>query len=143
MDPELEKVVAQIKADLERPTLFNRYFWRNQRLMKAYVRSDEKAIRRLRWRLPVAWMLGVAILVGYPTIALSTLWWLSLPALGVIAWLVYQGAMVHQSRAIAYRAGWLEGRRAMFLAWREAEHRGMTPEDLLVAEFERDVQVYW
>jgi hypothetical protein len=44
-------------------------------------------------------------------------------------------------RAASYRSGWLDGRRAMVVAMGEASQRGMSLNDWLDAELERDMRI--
>lgn len=76
--------------------------------------------------------------------ALIRLWWapgsqwdvVTGAVLGALAAL---GALHGLSRAMAYRDGWLRGRAAMVAALGEARERGMSLDDWLAGELERDL----
>lgn len=56
---------------------------------------------------------------------------------GYIGWTAFYGFR----RATAYRDGWLDGRGAMIMSLPEAMHRGLGPDEWLMAEYERDLMV--
>lgn len=46
------------------------------------------------------------------------------------------------ARALAYRSGWSDGREVMIASMSEAMRRGLTMNDWLIGEMERDAAVY-
>jgi hypothetical protein len=108
--------------------------------------SDEKAYvanpRRLRGLL--RWDIGTFIVVIAMVILRS--WthsgtFLDLAAMWVIMFVLGSCLLRRLTRARAYRNGWLDGRMQMVSSMAEAMNRGLTLEQWMDCELERDAEV--
>jgi hypothetical protein len=62
-------------------------------------------------------------------------------SVAVLIFLSLHGAYSGVHQAVSYRQGWLEGRQAMAASYREAHLRGMSVEDWVEGELERDTSL--
>jgi hypothetical protein len=58
-----------------------------------------------------------------------------------LGWVIGMVPMRHLGRAMSYRSGWLDGRSAMVSSLSEALRRGLTLEDWVHGEAERDFKM--
>lgn len=142
-DEEFARLQAHLEAELHKKTLFNWLFWREERMERAYITKDPADLRLLRNR--VIWSFAI---VGVAWVAL--IWLVNVaPRLAFLATIVaggfaFSGALlVMKWRAMAFRSGWLAGRRALYTSLREADERGLSRESFMFAEMDRDFNVHW
>lgn len=108
---------------------------------------EEAFVQRKRRSTAVVWGLSVVmLLLAFGSFFTLYSVWASLPILQqvlftVVTWLAMSGALTWSARALAYKHGWLTGRNEMVLALREASHRGISIEDWLESEMERQIFV--
>lgn len=141
MSDDFEAQIAKLKADMERPTLSNRFYWRGKRIEKAYVTGQPSALRSLSRSMIVGFIVAFVAIVMYPLILLHAWWWVGALVNMVIACLALHGAWMMRHRAAAYRSGWLDGRRAVYQAMQEGDLGGMDMRQVVEAEQIRDFTV--
>lgn len=118
--------------------LLDRYVVRSLNNERALVEDLRRARR-------VFYGCLVLFFVAFAAIGVRLWWgpgspadWVGGIVLGALsAW----GALTGVVRMHAYRSGWLDGRHQMVRALSEGLDRGMTPEEWLQGEFERDLYV--
>lgn len=104
---------------------------------ETYVR-DPRSSRRLAVAA-AAWMLsgmGATLVLVWSEPGPMTA-----AASGLLGVMVARAAMARMRRATSYRSGWLKGRLVMVNALSESLRRGMSVEEWLQAEFERDAKI--
>lgn len=139
-----DRMIEDMKAQMERKTLMNWAIRRQQRYERSLVEGDRSARRDLFWRDVVGLVAVMAALLLLP--------W-ALPGVGPLPELVFlaaltllavgamHGVMGARRRAFAYRTGWLAGRTDMIMALRAADEQGMSRDEFETAELLRSLNV--
>lgn len=141
-DEEFARLQAHLEAELNKKTLLNWLFWREERMERTYISGEPKDLRLLRnhliWSYAAAAASWIALIV---LLNFAPEWsWLAAITAGGFT---FSGAMVMRSRASSYRSGWLAGRRALYAGLREAEKTGLPNDVFVMVESERDFHVLW
>jgi len=101
------------------------------------VQRDHKRMRNQTIWAGGKFLIGLALIMLFTwTTDVGSIWTVGL---GLV---VGTFPMQNLARAQSYRSGWLEGRRAAFSAHREAERRGLSTDDWIAGEYERDLNVF-
>lgn len=114
--------------------LLDRFITRELADETALVDDKQRATRLYRRAL-----LAVALVLAATLARLFSEHVVALLLAGVVlGWYAARGALLGVTRAVTYRAGWLAGRRAFVASLDEAARRGMSFDDWLKREAERD-----
>lgn len=109
-----------------------------------YLRRDERASvsdpRRMR-RMLATGLLTFGLVVAAVFIGQNDWGWATAVAAGFIGLIAGRVGLLGIRRTLAYRHGWLEGRHQMIVSLHESAERGMTLDDWLRGELERDVGI--
>lgn len=108
------------------------------RLTKIYINEPHR-IRGLFWRGMVGFVWGIVLIMGMNFVPRESFWFTFCSV--CVGWLLGRGAMRQFARARAYRDGWLAGRMQMIISMKESHERGMSPDEWLEGEMERDMSV--
>lgn len=118
--------------------LFSRLARRETRLTQAYV-DEPHLLRGMFLRGVAALVVAIALIVAINYFPSSSFYF-TLCSVS-IAWLLGNSALRHLRNAQAYRNGWLDGRMQMISALSESMNRGMSPDEWIEGEMERDREV--
>lgn len=141
MDEDFERLMAKLKADLDRPTIANKVFWRSERLEKAFITGDVASIRTIHRTVLVGTLVVLGIWIAYPILLGHGPWWFT-TLLGVpMLYFAFTGVTTSRWRAASYRSGYLAGRQQVYDAIREGQKQGVDPDETVLIEQMRDFQV--
>lgn len=119
--------------------LADRSVARTNRNNEALVREPHRA--RRMFLVDLVWfVVALAAMVLYGMDSLVPTWATMLLGL-VVGWFVGRGVMARTFRSMTYRSGWLDGRMTMVSTLEESARRGISPDDWLASEYERDVAI--
>lgn len=109
------------------------------RRVRSLVSGDHAAHRQLTWQAALTALVGMsAWLLAVLADGIGSAW-LGVPIGALAGCYVCWAALAWTRAARAYRDGWAEGRRAFVLSMGEAQARGLTGEEWVTAELERDM----
>lgn len=109
--------------------------------MKRSIRTERSLVMQAGHS---RWWFGRELVFFAVTVVAWVFWpWTLHTFIGVLCAIVVglglaRGGTVSFRRAWAFRSGWIEGRRALWVSMVEAQRRGMTPQEWATAEMERD-----
>lgn len=138
---QLAANMAELRAEMDKKTLWNWWWKRRQKMEHAYVDHDVATVRRIE--LTSLWFYFLALAVSLAVGLLATTFWVFLPLVLLTSWMAQRSAWLDRRAAHVYRDGWLLGRLDMLQSVAEARKRGLTEDEWMTACVERDFQVLW